>query len=93
MRLLKAVTSKTHIECSKVLYARDTDKFYAISNRAELLCAKAEDNMFMDYPKLGHEYCDIFFGSPDAESRNDVDQEQIDLMIELVKELFKDNWK
>lgn len=93
MRLLKAVTSKAHIECSKVLNARDSDKFYTVSGKIDTICSRAEDNMFDDFPTLNNDYLDIFYGSPETKTRNDVDQEQIDLMIELVKELFGDNWK
>lgn len=93
MRLLKAILSKTHVECSEIMYVRDSDKFFALSHKVDRMCSKSEDDMFMKYPKLSSEYCDVFYGSPGNKSRNDVDQEQIDLMIEIVKELFKDNWK
>jgi hypothetical protein len=49
--------------------------------------------MFYAYPKLDDEYLDIFYGDASAKPRNDVDREQLDLMQELVKEAFGENWK
>lgn len=93
MRLLKAVLAETHVACGKVLRAKETDKFNTISRKVDAVCSDTEENMFYDYPQLDSRYCSVFYGSPDHGYRDDIDMEQIKLMIELVKELFKDNWK
>ena len=97
MRLLKSVFSETYMACSKVMYAKETDKFRVAEDRISALCSQAEDNMFDDFPTLSNEYLDIFYGhignDPIYSPRGDVDREQIELASELVKELFGENWK
>lgn len=92
MRLLKCVESKAHIECSKVLLKSDSDKFHVIENRLYTLCSNAENNMFDDFPAVGDEYVDVFYGAVDAAPRNRLDREQIELAKELATGLFGDNW-
>lgn len=94
MRLLKAVFGKTLIACSKVMRVKEYESpLWAAQKRIEQVCSRAEDNMFGDFPELGSKYIDIFYGVPCSRCRNDVDREQVELMIKLVKELFEDNWK
>lgn len=94
MRLLKTIFAKTYIEVSKVTRVHEYEnKLNAAEKRIDSVCSKAEDNMFYAYPKLSDEYLDIFYGDASAKPRNDVDREQLDLMQELVKEVFGENWK
>lgn len=94
MRLLKSVESRAFTECSKVLRKSDADKFHVVSDRISVISSRAEDNMFDDFPELNNDYLDVFYGDAGTGPfRTRVDSEQIELMIELVKELFKDNWK
>lgn len=94
MRLLKSVLTRTHIECSKVLRAHDADRFNTVETKVGILCSRAEDNMFNDFPKVSNDYLDAFYGVLDSTPfRNDVDKEQVELAEELIKELFGENWK
>ncbi len=92
MRLLKSVLSKTEVACSKVTKARDYDKLASARSKIDIVCSRAEDNMFDDFPKLSNQHIDVFYGAPDV-TTTDVDKEQTALMRKLVKELFKDNWE
>lgn len=93
MRLLKAVLAETYMECSKVVKASDCDILETATHKIDNVCSRAEDNMFNDFPKVGNEYIDVFYGTPGSTCRSEVDTEQVKLMIKLVKELFKDNWE
>ena len=94
MRLLKAVLTSTYVSCSKVARVKEYENpLWSAEKKIEQVCSRAEDNMFGDFPELSNEYIDVFYGAPDSHCRNDVDSEQVELMIKLVKELFKDNWK
>ena len=89
MRLLKSVLSKVTVDVSKVLSATETDKLIKELDRICLICSKAEENMFKDYPKLSNEYTDVFYGALNYEPRNEVDAEIIETAKRVADELFK----
>ena len=45
--------------------------------------------MLSDYPELGHEYTDVFYGTTKGEMRNEVDAEIIGIAKVAADELFK----
>ena len=53
------------------------------------VCSHAEDNMFSDFPDLGNEYVDVFYGNVSDTPRNDVDKAQIKRAKQVADELFK----
>jgi len=94
MRLLKGVLSETWIACSRVMKAKDYDKFRTIENKINSLCSKAEENMFNDYPTLNNDWLNCFYGDVGySPLREGVDTDQVELAQKLIKELFRDNWK
>jgi hypothetical protein len=94
MRLLKAVLAKTYIECSKVMRVGEYEgRFESVIRKVDNVCSRAEDNMFRDFPEISNQHVAVFYGTPDGKYRSDVDKEQTELMIKLVKDLFKDNWE
>ena len=92
MRICKTVIVKTWPECWSVLSAKDCRMFGAAERRISILCSRAEDNMFLDFPHLTSEAFDIFYGSPEIDPRTDTDREQLQLMQKLIRGMFKDNW-
>lgn len=89
MRLLKSVLSKVTVDVSKVLPATETDKLIKEIDRICLICSRAEENMFKDYPNLSNEYTDVFYGALNFEPRNEVDAEIIETAKRVADELFK----
>lgn len=89
MRLLKSVLSKVTVDVSKVLTATETDKLIKALDRICLICSRAEENMFKDYPNLSNEYTDVFYGALNFEPRNEVDAEIIETAKRVADELFK----
>ena len=89
MRLFKNLGTKLAVDISKVLSAQDTDKLLRALNRIDEVCSRAEDNMFSDFPELGNEYIDVFYGNVSDEPRNHLDGEIINLAKQVSDELFK----
>lgn len=86
MRLFKTLGSGIAVESSKVLPAKELT---GILRKADILCSRAEERMFSDYPELGHEYTDVFYGAIKGETRNEIDAEIIGIAKEAADELFK----
>lgn len=89
MRLLKSILSKVTVDVSNVMTATETDKLIKELDRICLICSKAEENMFKDYPDLSNEYTDVFYGALNYEPRNEVDAEIIETAKRVADELFK----
>lgn len=89
MRLLKTVGTKAVVAISPVLHAKDTDKFLKALNTIDVICSKADSNMFSDYPDLDNEYIDIFYGDLSSDPKNGVDEKIITMAKERTVELFK----
>ena len=89
MRLFKQLGTTLAVDISKVLSAADTDKLLKALSKIDAICSKAEDNMFHDYPNLGTEYIDVFYGCVNAEPRNDLDAEIIDRAKKISHDLFE----
>ena len=86
MRLFKTLGSDITVEASKVLPAKELT---GILRKAAILCCRAEERMLSDYPELGHEYTDVFYGTTKGETRNEVDAEIIGIAKVAADELFK----
>jgi len=89
MRLYKTLASKLYVAISHVVSAKDQDKLDRAIRRIDEVCSNAEDNMFRDFPDLGNEYIDVFYGATNSALRNSVDEEIIALAKEAVNELFE----
>ena len=89
MRLLKELGGEALVETSKVLKASDSDRFWRALNTIDIICSRAEDNMFTDHPELSSEYTDVFYGTVGMEPRNAVDEEVIELARKSADELFR----
>lgn len=89
MRLLKSILSKVTVDVSNVMTATETDKLIKELDRICLICSKAEENMFKDYPDLSNEYTDVFYGALNYEPRNEVDAGIIETAKRVADELFK----
>ena len=88
MRLSKAVLTKLIVEISPVISAADQDRLISLENKINLICSKAEDNMFRDHPELSNEYLDVFYGNIESRPRNGVDRRVIEMAREAADEVF-----
>jgi len=89
MRLFKELGGRMVVDASEVLSAQDTDTLLRILNRFDIVCSRAEDNMFRDYPELGGEYTDVFYGDVSDTPRNAVDAEITEKARQLAGGLFE----
>ena len=71
LRLCQEVMSRTEAASGEVLKAKDSDRFEKMANSIKLLSAKAESEMIKVYPESWYNSSDVFFGTPDSQSRMD----------------------
>lgn len=74
-RLIKHFLTEFVVDSSKIQYAKDSDRLSAITHSIEKLISDMEDQMFRDYPELGHDYINVFYGGLFGEAINSVDSE------------------
>ena len=88
MRLLTEVGNKAISAASAILSAKDADKFVHYLNGLDLLKAKADTNLFDDYPELGHEGTNVFYGRLKDKPESDLDTEVINMAKAMAEDLF-----
>ena len=89
-RLLKHFLTTFVVDSSKILYANDSDRLSAITHKIEKMISAMEDQMFRDYPDLGHDYINVFYGGLFGEAINSVDSEITQkISMNLLKTLVK----
>lgn len=89
MRLLKETLNNAMLEASPVLSAKDTDMLYRYGIRIGMLCSRAEDNMLKDYPDMGREFSDVFFGAVNDTPSTDMDKDVMAKAKEMADGLFE----
>ena len=87
-RLLSDIGTKAAVTMSKVLPAKETDRLVNLLNRFDEIKSKADDQLFRDYPALGHEGTDVFYGTLGQEPRNQLDEEIISIAKQKAMGLF-----
>ena len=88
MRLFKEAGEEALINISEVLSAGDQDKLTRALKQIDVVCLRAEDNMFRDYPRLSDKYLDVFYGNLEDSPRNEVDKEIIGMAREAADGLL-----
>ena len=89
-RLLSDVGTKAAVAMSKVLPAKETDRLVNLLHRFDEVKSKADDQLFRDFPQIGNEGTDVFYGTLSAEPRNKLDAEVIGTAKAKAAELFGD---
>ena len=87
-RFIKRMMCRFIVDSSKIMYAPDTAKLMNTSRKMDTIISGMEDQMFRDYPELGHDYVNVFYGAPDAETLNSVDAEVREIMADMLRELM-----
>ena len=89
-RLLSDIGAKAVVAMSQILPAKGADRLVVLLNRIDEVKSKADDQLFSDYPNLGNEGTDVFYGTLSAEPRNGLDAEVIRMARQKAGELFGD---
>ena len=89
-RLLSDIGTKAAVAMSKILPAKETDKLVVLLNRFDEIKCKADDQLFSDFPGLGHEGTAVFYGTLSQEPDCKLDEEVIGLAKAKAAELFDD---
>ena len=74
-RILKQILPQFLVDISKVLCANDNNRAWKYEQVMSSVISNAEDQMFRDYPSLGHDYINVFYGGLRQEPINEVDSE------------------
>ena len=95
-RLLKWILRNLEVHSSNILYAKDNDRFAKARHTIDCLISQMEDQMFKDYPELGHDYINVFYGDliyvdgKPSFGINEVDDEVMSIAMEIVKGLVNE---
>ena len=89
-RLFSDIGTKAAVAMSKILPAKETDRLVNLLHRFDEIKSKADDQLFGDFPGIGHEGTDVFYGTLGAEPRNPLDEEVISTAKAKAAELFGD---
>ena len=87
--MLSVIGTKAVVEMSKVLPAKDADRLVVLLNKIEEIICKADDQLFRDFPGIGNEGTDVFYGTLNAEPRNGLDRKVIQMAKQKAMELFE----
>lgn len=80
-RLLSDIGTKAAVAMSKVLPAKETDRLVNLLNRFDEIKCKADDQMFRDFPDLGHEGTAVFYGTLSEEPESELEENVISAAI------------
>ena len=89
-RLLSDIGTKAAVAMSKVLPAKETDRLVNLLNRFDEIKCKADDQLFRDFPGIGHEGTAVFYGNLSQEPDCKLDAEVIRTVKAKAAELFGD---
>ena len=87
-RLLSDIGTKAAIAMSKVLPAKEADRLVNLLHRFDEVKSKADDQLFRDFPQIGNEGTDVFYGTLSTEPRNELDGKVISAAKQQAKGLF-----
>lgn len=87
-RLLSDIGTKAVVSMSQILPANESDKLVHLLNKFSEVKCKADDQLFSDYPNLGNEGTDVFYGTLSMEPRNELDEEVIRTAKQKAMALF-----
>ena len=87
-RLLSDIGTKAAVAMPKVLPAKETDRLVNLLNRFDEIKCKADDQMFRDFPDLGHEGTAVFYGTLSEEPESELEENVIIAAMQQAKGLF-----
>lgn len=89
-RLLSDIGTKAAVAMSQILPAKETDRLVVLLNRFDEIKCNADDQLFRDFPELGHEGTAVFYGTLSQEPDCKLDEEVIGMAKAKATELFGD---
>ena len=87
-RLLSDVGAKASVAMSTILPAKDADRLVSLLNKIDEVISRADDQLFRDFPQLGHEGTAVFYGTLSQEPDCELDRQMICMAKMKAEELF-----
>lgn len=88
-RLLSDIGAEAAVAMSKILPAKDADRLVNLLHRFDEIKCKADDQLFSDFPQIGHEGTDVFYGTLSQEAQGELDRKVIRTAKQKAGELFR----
>lgn len=89
IRLLNDVYCNALVEVSKILPAKDMRLLEAFQTKLWIATSRCEEQMYSDYPDLGHEGTAVFYGDLGFKRHTKIDDQVLAEAKEQVKEMFQ----
>lgn len=87
-RLLSDVGTKAAVAMSRILPAKESDKLVRLLNKIDEVISRADDQLFKDFPQLGHEGTAVFYGTLSQEPDCELDKQMICMAKKKAMDLF-----
>ena len=87
-RLLSDVGTKAAVAMSRILPAKEADKLVYLLNKIDEVKCRADDQLFRDFPQLGHEGTAVFYGTLSQEPDCELDKQMIFMAEKKAMDLF-----
>ena len=90
-RLLSDVGAEAAVAMSKILPAKDADRLVYLLNKIDEIKCKVDDQLFSDFPQIGHDGTSVFYGTLSQETQGELDEKVIRTARQKAEELFGSN--
>ena len=87
-RLFSNIGASVVVAMSKILPAKESDKFVNLLGKFDEIKCKADDQLYKDYPDIGSEGMDVFYGVLSKEPQNRLDEKVIYTAKRKAREMF-----
>lgn len=87
-RLLSDIGTKAAVAMSQILPAKETDRLVSLLHRFDEVKSKADNQLFRDFPDLGHEGTAVFYGTLSEDAEGGLEEDVIRTAKAKAAELF-----
>jgi len=88
-RLLSDIGAVAGVAMSKILPTKDADRLVYLLNKIDEIKCKADDQLFSDFPQIGHDGTSVFYGTLSQEAQGELDEKVIRTARQKAKGLFE----
>lgn len=88
IRLLKEVYTHAFCEVSAILPLKDLRKFDSFDTTLNTVSSLAEEQLYRDYPDLGSEGIDVFYGCMNTGRIDELDKKVVTEAKSIIEKMF-----
>lgn len=87
-RVFKTMAVKLSVNAGQFLTKNEWSKLQKAVDTISGYVSPIEDQMYREFPELGNEHVDVFYGATTNEPRNEVDAEMVERAKAFTEQLF-----